>query len=134
MEFFAWFLHKYVMHGFLWVLHKDHHIPKGGKFQKNDLFSLFFSGLAFGFIFIGMLSGFNIVFFIGIGITMYGIAYFTVHDILFHKRLKIKYKPKSDYVKRILKAHGVHHMRITKEKGVNFGFVYSSKNYVKAPL
>ncbi|HBT09596.1 MAG TPA: beta-carotene hydroxylase, partial [Leeuwenhoekiella sp.] len=25
MEFMAWFTHKYVMHGFLWVLHRDHH-------------------------------------------------------------------------------------------------------------
>ncbi|MES2862928.1 MAG: beta-carotene hydroxylase, partial [Bacteroidota bacterium] len=25
MEFMAWFTHKYVMHGFLWNLHADHH-------------------------------------------------------------------------------------------------------------
>jgi len=25
MEFMAWFIHKYIMHGLLWVLHKDHH-------------------------------------------------------------------------------------------------------------
>ena len=25
MEFMAWFTHKYVMHGFLWKLHADHH-------------------------------------------------------------------------------------------------------------
>ena len=25
MEFMAWFSHKYIMHGFLWSLHKDHH-------------------------------------------------------------------------------------------------------------
>ena len=25
MEFMAWFSHKYIMHGFLWVLHADHH-------------------------------------------------------------------------------------------------------------
>ena len=27
MEFMAWFTHKYVMHGFLWNLHFDHHKP-----------------------------------------------------------------------------------------------------------
>ena len=26
MEFVAWFAHKYIMHGFLWSLHKDHHV------------------------------------------------------------------------------------------------------------
>ena len=25
MEFMAWFSHKYIMHGFLWNLHEDHH-------------------------------------------------------------------------------------------------------------
>ncbi len=25
MEFMAWFTHKYIMHGFLWYLHEDHH-------------------------------------------------------------------------------------------------------------
>lgn len=28
MEFMAWFSHKYIMHGFLWVLHEDHHKKK----------------------------------------------------------------------------------------------------------
>jgi beta-carotene 3-hydroxylase len=31
MEFMAWFTHKYIMHGFLWVLHKNHHIRDGRK-------------------------------------------------------------------------------------------------------
>jgi len=33
MEFVAWFTHKYVMHGFLWVLHKDHHHRDGRKWE-----------------------------------------------------------------------------------------------------
>jgi beta-carotene 3-hydroxylase len=40
MEFLAWFTHKYIMHGFLWVLHKDHHIRDGRKFEWNDLFAV----------------------------------------------------------------------------------------------
>ena len=36
MEFVAWFAHKYIMHGFLWFLHKDHHqVDKNKKFQKK---------------------------------------------------------------------------------------------------
>ena len=43
MEFVAWFTHKYIMHGFLWSLHKDHHqVDKDKKFQKNDYFFLIF--------------------------------------------------------------------------------------------
>ncbi len=41
MEFVAWFTHKYIMHGFLWSLHKDHHqVDKDKTFQKNDYFLL----------------------------------------------------------------------------------------------
>ena len=39
MEAITWLTHKYVMHGFLWFLHKDHHQPKYSSwFEKNDLF------------------------------------------------------------------------------------------------
>ena len=31
MEFMAWFTHKYVMHGFLWDWHEDHHLPHNEK-------------------------------------------------------------------------------------------------------
>ncbi|WP_319560532.1 hypothetical protein [Marispirochaeta sp.] len=41
-EFVAWFMHKYVMHGFGWFLHEDHHRPRH-KLQKNDAYALFFS-------------------------------------------------------------------------------------------
>jgi len=43
MEFMAWFTHKYVMHGFLWYLHRDHHQGKEGFFEKNDSFFLIFA-------------------------------------------------------------------------------------------
>ena len=43
MEFMAWFTHKYIMHGFLWKLHKDHHQITGTTFQLNDLFFIIFA-------------------------------------------------------------------------------------------
>jgi len=44
MEFMAWFSHKYIMHGFLWPLHKDHHIKDHKSwFEKNDLFFFFYA-------------------------------------------------------------------------------------------
>ena len=47
MEFVAWFLHKYVMHGFGWYLHEDHHRYSKNRFEKNDIFGLFFALLSF---------------------------------------------------------------------------------------
>ena len=44
MEFVAWSVHKYIMHGFLWNLHKDHHqVNKDHVMQKNDYFFLIFA-------------------------------------------------------------------------------------------
>lgn len=129
MEFVAWFLHKYVMHGFGWFLHEDHHRYTKGKFEKNDVFGLIFSIVSFLFIFTGWLDGYDFKFAIGIGIMSYGIAYFLVHDVFFHRRVKLKYKPKSRYMKRVLHAHSIHHQKSSPHSGVNFGFIYASKKY-----
>ena len=46
MEFMAWFTHKYVMHGFLWSLHKDHHKKDHDSwFERNDAFYALFLGI-----------------------------------------------------------------------------------------
>jgi len=127
MEGVAWFLHKYVMHGFRWFIHKDHHYPRKGRFEKNDLFGVIFAIISFLFILTGILSGFDVKLAIGIGIMFYGIGYFLVHDVFFHKRVKIGYHPKSEYIKRILNAHGIHHGKSTPKTGVNFGFLYASR-------
>ena len=129
MEGVAWFLHKYVMHGFGWYLHEDHHRFSKGRFEKNDVFGLFFSLLSFILILTGFLGGFDLRFPIGIGVACYGIGYFLVHDIFFHKRIKIKYRPKSKYMKRVLNAHRVHHQKSTAHKGICFGFLFASKKY-----
>ena len=129
MEGVAWFLHKFVMHGFGWFLHKDHHYPRKGRFEKNDLFAVFFSLISFLFVLTGTITGFYFNLAVGIGIILYGIGYFLVHDVFFHRRIKIGYRPKSKYIKRILNAHGVHHAKSTPTTGVNFGFLYASKNF-----
>lgn len=129
MEGVAWFLHKYVMHGFGWYLHKDHHHPSGGRFERNDVFGLFFSVISFLFIVTGIISGFDYKLAVGIGIMLYGFGYFLVHDIFFHKRIRIGYTPKSNYSKRVLHAHAVHHQRSTSNTGVSFGFLYAGKEY-----
>jgi beta-carotene 3-hydroxylase len=129
MEFVAWFLHKYVMHGFGWYLHEDHHRYTKGKIEKNDIFGIFFAVVSFLFILTGTLGNYDIRLAIGIGIMLYGLGYFLVHDIFFHKRIKIKFRPKSKYIKRILNAHSTHHQKSKEHKGVCFGFLYANKKY-----
>jgi len=89
MEGVAWFTHKYVMHGFLWNLHEDHHIPNHDHFlEKNDTFFLVFAIPSFLLFLFGSQQGFNWLFYIGLGIAVYGAAYFFVHEIFIHQRIK----------------------------------------------
>jgi|ADGO01.1.fsa_nt_gi Isopentenyldiphosphate isomerase len=43
MEGITWLTHKFVMHGWLWSLHRDHHQPEPGFFEKNDAFFVIFA-------------------------------------------------------------------------------------------
>lgn len=129
MEGVARFLHRFVMHGFGWYLHEDHHRPTKRGFQKNDSFAVFFSILSFLLIFFGA-SEFNLLFWLGIGVALYGMGYFLFHDVMFHKRIRNTYRPKSSYMKRIFKAHSYHHQTTnSKGPGKSFGFLYASKKY-----
>ena len=79
MEAITWFTHKYVMHGFLWYLHKDHHQPKYSNwFEKNDLFFVIFAVPSSLLIFFGIEQKFSELFFVGLGIfsTVYVILLF----------------------------------------------------------
>src|SRR6187397_1124796 len=90
MECVAWLTHKYVMHGLLWRLHKDHHKRESnGLLEHNDFFFLVFAVPGIISLFFGIRNDFNYLFFIGIGITLYGAAYFLVHDIFIHQRFRI---------------------------------------------
>ncbi|UCE97044.1 MAG: sterol desaturase family protein [Candidatus Bathyarchaeota archaeon] len=129
MEGVAWFLHKYVMHGIGWFLHEDHHRATKGRFEKNDAFGLFFAVVSFLLILTGILSGFDAKLAFGFGIMLYGVGYFMVHDVFFHKRIKISFRPKYRYIRRILNAHATHHQVSTSKSGICFGFLYANKKY-----
>ena len=116
-EIMTYLLHKHVMHGFGWVWHESHHQNPGGGIEKNDYYAVCFAIIA---IFLFYLS--NIVFdspwllSIAIGLTLYGACYFFVHDILIHRRIsnKLYQKIKSPYIKRLIRAHAIHHKIKTK--------------------
>lgn len=130
MEGVAWFTHKYVMHGFLWVWHRSHHRVHHHALELNDLFALVFSLPSIAFIVLGNLyPSLWVLFYIGLGIAAYGAFYFIFHDIIVHRRIKIKYKAKSGYMRRIMRAHYVHHETHTKEGCEAFGFLYAPKKY-----
>jgi beta-carotene 3-hydroxylase len=129
MEGVAWFTHKYVMHGFLWNLHKSHHSERHGFFELNDAFSIFFSALAIGLIVIGLERGPIVLFWLGVGVSLYGVVYFVFHDVIVHRRIKIKFIAQNEYLKKIIRAHKIHHKNTNKENGEAFGFIFISKKF-----
>lgn len=124
MEIFAWVIHKYVMHGPGWGWHESHHTDTDGLFEKNDLYAVVFSFIAAGFFIIGSM-GVTWLWYVGLGLTFYGILYGIVHDGLVHRRLPFPRKARGRYLKRLVQAHRLHHAAHTKEGCVSFGFIWA---------
>ena len=132
MEGVAWFTHKYIMHGFLWSWHHSHHAPRHGALEKNDLFAVAFSLPAAALIIIGSnVPALWFLLYVGFGVTAYGIFYVLFHDILVHRRVPIKFNAEHPYLKRMMRAHYIHHAKHTKEDCEAFGFLYAPKKFDK---
>lgn len=132
MEAITWLTHKYVMHGFLWYLHADHHQPKyQGIFEKNDLFFVIFAAPSSLLCYFGLDRAIYSLFAIGFGIFLYGVAYFIVHDIIIHQRFKWFRKIKSPYLLALRKGHKIHHKHLGKEEGECFGMLYVPMKYFR---
>jgi beta-carotene 3-hydroxylase len=129
MEGLTWCIHRYIMHGFLWTLHKDHHQKSPGIFEKNDAFFLIFAIPSWLFIMLGVMNQAWWSVAIGAGLTLYGIAYFLVHDVIIHQRLKWFTRSNNVYVRTIRWAHKMHHKHTDKHNGESFGFLWVAKKY-----
>jgi len=129
MEGITWLTHKYVMHGFLWYLHEDHHQPKGGFFEKNDAFFLIFAIPSWLCIMLGLQNAAYWVAAIGFGIALYGMGYFIVHEVIIHQRFRWFTRSNNTYVRTIRWAHKMHHKRQHKENGESFGMLMVAKKY-----
>src|SRR5690606_35828236 len=128
----TWIIHKYVMHGLLWVLHEDHHDHSNeGVLEKNDYFFVIFAIPTIALMYVGSLRDCNYLFFVGLGIMLYGMAYFFVHDVFIHQRIKFLTKTQSPYFLALRRAHKQHHKYIGKEDGECFGFLYVPLKYFK---
>ncbi|MGN6343062.1 MAG: beta-carotene hydroxylase [Ginsengibacter sp.] len=132
MEIVAWLAHKYIMHGILWQLHKDHHKKEGDGFiEHNDFFFLLFALPGIACLFFGRQNDYNFLFWIGVGITLYGFAYFIIHDIFIHQRFKIFRNSNNVYFRAIRRAHKMHHKHLSKEDGECFGMLWVPFKYLR---
>jgi beta-carotene 3-hydroxylase len=135
MECVAWFTHKYIMHGLLWNLHKDHHHKEEeGFFERNDFFFLIFAIPGIALFLISSLAHIPVLLWVAIGITSYGVAYFMVHDVFIHQRFKIFRNTDNVYFKAIRRAHKMHHKHLGKEHGECFGMLFVPYKYYREAL
>src|SRR5579883_1505960 len=126
MEGIAWLMHKYVMHGFLWCLHKSHHEPRKGFWELNDAFGIFFAAISISLLAWGVqLGGPEWATVLGLGVMAYGFVYFFAHDVLVHRRVAIRLNPKKGYLRRLYQSHRLHHAVEGKDGCVSFGFVFA---------
>jgi beta-carotene 3-hydroxylase len=132
MECVAWLAHKYLTHGLFWFLHHDHHQRDDSDFfEKNDYFFLIIATPGILCLYFGVRDDFSPLFWIGTGISLYGMAYFLVHDIFIHQRFKIFRNTDSFYLKAIRRAHKVHHKHLGKHDGECFGMLWVSFKYFR---
>ncbi len=129
MEWVAWASHKYVMHGFAWGWHRDHHEPHDNALEKNDRFGVVGAVVSITLFAVGspMIMGAAAWWpgtWLGLGVLLYGVIYTLVHDGLVHQRW-FRWVPKRGYAKRLVQAHKLHHATQSKQGGVSFGFVFA---------
>ena len=129
MEAWAWFVHKYLLHGPFWFLHQSHHRPQSTWWEWNDLVSLFYGLLSAGLsIYGGQTHNFWLLG-LGIGIALYGLLYFFLHDIVIHRRVKYRHRFQHPYLQRLIRAHKIHHKHLGSRPSEAYGFLYATKKY-----
>ena len=101
--------HRFVMHGVGWALHRSHHRQAAARWEANDAFPVMFAAV----VCLGFAIGFNVggagaLVPLGVGITLYGLAYALVHDVYIHGRLG-RFRRRVAVLDRLADAHELHH-------------------------
>ncbi|MBE9662938.1 sterol desaturase family protein [Mucilaginibacter myungsuensis] len=132
MEAVAWLAHKYLMHGLLWSLHADHHQKEqDGFLEKNDFFFLIFATPGIACLLVGVYMDKSFFLMAGLGITLYGMCYFFIHDLFIHQRIKVLRNSQHWYLKAIRRAHKMHHKHLHKHDGECFGMLWVPLKYYR---
>jgi len=130
MEAFSYVVHRWLFHGILWGVHRTHHYPRKGPFEMNDLFSVGFgltSILLIVFAEYPLLE--SVSFPIGLGIAIYGVLYFIIHDLFTHRRF-LPFASANKVLLSIRSAHQRHHQTVEKDGFEPYGlFVYNYRRF-----
>lgn len=132
MEIASYILHRYLFHGILWKIHESHHRHTHGPFELNDVFSVVFAAIAIALMITGADTFRETASFgIGLGITLYGILYFIIHDIFTHKRF-VNLKSENKLIQLVKRAHQNHHQDVGQKGQEPYGlFLFPYDKYPK---
>ena len=102
--------HRFVMHGVGIRLHRSHHRRAHVGLELNDVYPLLFAAV----VCVGLWVGFHEPRWselvpLGVGVTVYGVAYAAVHDIYIHRRLRWFDDRTVRWMDRLADAHALHH-------------------------
>ncbi|WP_095508826.1 sterol desaturase family protein [Rubrivirga marina] len=124
MEVLSYVLHRWLLHGPLWKMHRTHHDPAHGHgdgLEWNDLFAVAWGALSVGLIWAGRADPLaSTAFPLGVGIAVYGVLYFVLHDLYAHGRLGPR-KTGVPAAQAIKRAHGRHHQSLSKDGQEPYG-------------
>lgn len=130
MEVVSYIMHRWLFHGVLWKIHESHHKPNHGKFELNDIFSLIFAAVSIVLMVAGANNMHGLPYFgLGLGIALYGLLYFVIHDLFTHKRF-IPFKSDNWFMKLVRRAHQRHHQDVGKKGSEPYGlFLFPYDRY-----
>lgn len=132
MEPWARVLHGRVWHAALWGVHRSHHGRRQGRFERNDALSAAHAPIAAALVMIGCnLHGYAAALSIGVGVgmTIFGVAYVLVHDGFVHGRLPVRFLARVAFFRRVRDAHAVHHAR----GAAPYGFFLGTRELTQTP-
>lgn len=123
MEFVSYLAHRYVYHKLLWVFHRSHHSPRTGPFEANDVFPVFFATLAITIMVTALSDPLSPdLLAVSIGVSLYGMVYFFVHDLYVHRRVR-RLGLRIPFLIQVKKAHALHH----RYGGEPYGLLFFTK-------
>jgi len=113
MDVWAGLLHGLVWHRVLWMVHRSHHTPRDGRFERNDVLAGLHAPPAIALILYGCAGPETVLrevaFGVGLGMTLFAVGYLIVHDGLVHGRLPVQGLARFRTLRRIARAHRAHH-------------------------
>jgi beta-carotene 3-hydroxylase len=108
MELVSYAAHRWLMHGAGMAWHRSHHAPARGRLERNDLFPMCFSVVGVALFAVPALGWGPGLFWVGTGVTAYGVAYLFVHEVYIHRRVAVPV-PSLAYLEWLRAAHREHH-------------------------